>query len=126
VRPEETKALVGQAAQAMYVWLMELKAQAIKGGANFRRIRRGDHLGEALAHAAVRDIVKARCALAGIPGTFGAHSLRAGFVTEAGKQKVPLAETIATTRHRSGATVLGYFRAQASLASRAGRLLDQD
>ena len=31
-----------------------------------------------------------RAALAGVDGDFGAHSLRSGFVTEAGRQSVPL------------------------------------
>jgi hypothetical protein len=46
---------------------------------------RGGHLGEPLASAAMRDIVKERCALAGVEGEFSEHSLRVGFVTEAGK-----------------------------------------
>jgi hypothetical protein len=69
----------------------------VQEGPIFRRIRMGGHLGEPLAPAAVRDIVKERCALAGIEGRFSAHSLRAGFVTEAGKQNMPLPETMAMT-----------------------------
>jgi hypothetical protein len=67
-----------------------LQTNGVQEGAIFRRIRKGGHLGEPLAPAAVRDIVKERCALAGIEGRFSAHSLRAGFVTEAGKQNMPL------------------------------------
>jgi hypothetical protein len=37
-------------------------------------------------------IVKRRAALAGLDGDFSAHSLRSGFMTEAGRQNVPLAE----------------------------------
>jgi hypothetical protein len=55
----------------------------------------------------VRDIVKERCALAGVEGEFSAHSLRAGFVTEAGKQAMSLPETMAMTGHHSVATVMG-------------------
>jgi integrase len=65
----------------MQAWLA---ASGIRQGALFRRIRKGGHLGEPLAPTAVRDIVKERCALAGVEGPFSAHSLRAG-VTEAGK-----------------------------------------
>jgi len=50
---------------------------------------------------AVRDIVKERCALAGVDGSFRAHSLRAGFVTEAGRQNMPLPETMATRGTRA-------------------------
>lgn len=56
---------------------------------------------------AVRDIVKERCLLAGIEGEFSAHSLRSGFVTEAGRQNMPLAETMAMIGHQSIASVVG-------------------
>ena len=124
VRPEDVKPLVGSAAAAMRAWLAVLKAQGIQDGPIFRRIRRGGHLGEPLAAAAVRDIVQGRCALAGIEGSFSAHSLRAGFVTEAGRQNMPLPETMAMTGHQSVATVVGYFRSESALAGKLGRLLD--
>lgn len=123
-RPEDAKPLLGSAAQAMQAWLEVLAKEGVKEGAIFRRIRRGGHLGEPLAAAAVRDIVKARCALAGIEGEFSAHSLRAGFVTEAGRQAMPMAETMALTGHQSVASVVGYFRAGAT-ASQLRRMLDE-
>lgn len=52
-----------------------------------------------------------------------AHSLRSGFVTEAGRQGVPLGEVMAMTEHRSVTTVMGYFQAGALLDSRASQLL---
>lgn len=96
----------------------------ITSGRIFRRIRKGGHLGEALSPAAVRAIVRARCKLAGIEGDFSAHSLRSGFVTEAGRQEVSLAETMSLTGHHSVATVLGYFRSGTAVLSRAARLID--
>lgn len=120
-QPDNAKPVVGAAGLALHDWL---EASGIGTGAIFRRIRKGGHLGEALSPAAVRTIVKDRCALAGIEGDFSAHSLRSGFVTEAGRQNVSLAETMSLTGHHSVATVLGYFRSESSLTSRAGRLLD--
>ena len=125
-RPEDVKPLVGSAAQAMQEWLAVLTERGIKEGALFRRIRKGGHLGEALAPAAVRGIVKERCALAGVEGEFSAHSLRAGFVTEAGRQNMSLPETMAMTGHHSVATVMGYFRAESALGSKVSRLLDEE
>ena len=125
-RPEDVKPLAGSAAAAMQVWLAELKDRGVKEGALFRRIRKGGHLGEPLAPAAVRDIVKERCAMAGVDGSFSAHSLRAGFVTEAGRQAMSLPETMAMTGHHSVATVMGYFRAESSLNSKASRMLDDE
>lgn len=120
--PENDKPVLGAAAQALNEWL---EFSGIVEGRVFRQVRKGGHLGPALSPAAVRDIVKQRCALAGIEGDFSAHSLRSGFVTEAGRQNVPLAETMAMTGHRSVATVLGYSRAGSSLSSAAAQLLEK-
>jgi len=119
-RAENDKPIVGQAAAALDAWLAAAK---IKTGPIFRRVRRGDRIGEPLSPAAVRDIVKKRGALAGIDEEYSAHSLRSGFVTEAGRQGVPLGETMAMTGHRSVASVVGYFR-QDARASRAARLME--
>lgn len=120
-QPENAKPVLGAAGMALHEWL---QISGITVGAIFRRIRKGDHLGGALSPAAVRTIVKERCALAGIEGDFSAHSLRSGFVTEAGRQNVPLAETMGLTGHQSVATVLGYFRSESTLNSRAARLFE--
>ena len=68
--------------------------------------------------------MKARCALAGVGDDFTAHSLRSGFVTEAGRQNMPLQETMAMTGHRSTDTVAGYFRTGAAQVSAVARMMD--
>ncbi|NMM12816.1 MAG: tyrosine-type recombinase/integrase [Rhodoferax sp.] len=120
-QPENGKPVLGAAGLALHDWL---QVSQIIEGAIFRRIRKGGHIGESLSPAAVRTIVKERCALAGIEGDFSAHSLRSGFVTEAGRQNVPLAETMGMTGHHSVSTVLGYFRSESTLTSRAARLYE--
>jgi integrase len=119
-RPEHFKPVVSTAASALEDWL---QASGIVEGAIFRRIRKGGHLGEPLSPSAVRDIVMQRCALAGVEGDFSAHSLRSGFVTEAGARGIGLAETMALTGHRSVQTVMGYSRASQSSRAAATRLL---
>jgi integrase len=121
-RANDAKPLVGKAAQALTLWL---EASGIGSGPIFRRVRRGDVLGEPLTAAAVRNIVLERCRLAGVEGDFSAHSLRSGFVTEAGRRKIPLGETMALTGHSSVSTVMGYFRAGDALTSSAARLFDE-
>lgn len=121
LRPQDVKPLTGSAAVAMQAWLDLLAKDGIKEGPIFRRIRRGGHVGEPLAPAAVRDVVKERCRAAGIEeGGFSAHSIRSGFVTEAGRQAVPLAETMALTGHQSVASVVSYFRTIVSSANASG------
>jgi len=116
------KPVVGAAADALNAWLQR---SGIRAGPVFRRVRHGGHLGEPLAPAAVRDIVRRRCALAGLPEDYSAHSLRSGFVTEAARQGIPIGETMAMTGHASVATVVGYFRSAEVLRSAAARLLDE-
>jgi integrase len=67
--------------------------------------------------------VKRRAALAGLQGDFSAHSLRSGFMTEAGRQNVPLADAMALTGHRSVQTAMRYFQTGAVEQSRAANLL---
>lgn len=120
-RPEDQKPVAGVAARALDAWI------AVSGkttGPIFRRVGRGGRVGPGLSSSAVRDIVKARCVAAGLDAAYSAHSLRSGFVTEAGRQGVALGETMALTGHRSVATVSGYHRAGAALESPAARLLD--
>lgn len=65
--PENHKPVTGRAAIALRAWL---DAACITEGPIFRRIRKGGHVAEPLTPAAVRNIVKERCALAGVEGDF--------------------------------------------------------
>ena len=122
-RADDHKPVVGRAAAALQAWLA---AADLTEGPLFRRVRRGGVIGAGLSAEAVRRIVQRRAAQAGLQGDYAAHSLRSGFVTEAGRQGLPLGETMALTGHASVASVVGYHRAGAALSSRAGRLLEED
>lgn len=115
------KPLRGPAAQALAAWLAAAPAST---GPLFRRVYRGGRVGAAgLSGDQVARIVQRRAQLAGLPGDWAAHSLRSGFVSEAGRQGVPLGEVMAMTEHRSIHTVMGYFQAGSLLNSRATTLL---
>ena len=120
-RPENDKPIVGAAAAALEAWLA---ASGILMGPIFRRVRKGTTIGEPFGASAVRKIVLERCCLAGLEGDFSAHSLRSGFVTEAGRKNVPLGDTMAMTGHASISTVMRYFRAGSASTSRAARLFE--
>lgn len=113
------KPILGRSAEALAAWL---ETAQIREGAIFRRIWK-DRVGPPLLPGSVASIVKRRARLAGLDGDFGAHSLRSGFVTEAGKQGVPLPAVMAMTEHRSVASVIGYFQAGAVEENPAARLL---
>ncbi|MBY8972731.1 site-specific integrase [Pseudomonas sp. P867] len=115
------KPLRGPAAEALTAWL---EAAPAASGPLFRRMYKGDKVGPSgLSADQVARIVKRRAKLAGLEGDWAAHSLRSGFVTEAGRQGVPLGEVMAMTEHRSVSTVMGYFQAGALLNSRASSLI---
>lgn len=113
------KPIVGRSARALTEWL---DAAGVKEGAIFRRVWKA-RVGPALLPGSVATIVKRRAAMAGLEGDFGAHSLRSGFVTEAGKQGIPLPAVMAMTEHRSVASVVGYFQAGQAEDNPAARLL---
>lgn len=115
------KPLKGAAAHALAAWLA---AAPTTTGPLFRRLHRGGHVGTtAMTGDHVARMVQRRAQLAGLEGDWAAHSLRSGFVTEAGRQGVPLGEVMAMTEHRGVGTVMGYFQAGSLLNSRATELL---
>jgi integrase len=120
-RADSHKPIVGRAAMALEAWLA---AASIASGPLFRRVRRGGIIGERLSAEAVRKIVQARAAQAGLQGDYAAHSLRSGYVTEAGRQGLPLGETMVMTGHASVASIVGYHRAGAALSSTAAYLIE--
>jgi len=115
------KPITGTAASAVAEWLA---VSGITEGFLFRRIKMGKMTSERLSDDAVTYMVKKRAREAGLSGDFVAHSLRSGFVTEAGRQNVPLREVMAMTGHRSVNTVLRYFQPGAMQSSRAARVFD--
>lgn len=68
------------------------------------------HAGPALSPAAVGEIVQRRSHLVCLIGNFAGHSLRSGFVFEAGRQGVPLVDVMAMTGQRSVNMFLEYFQ----------------
>ena len=113
------KPIVGPAAEALTAWL---DASGVRSGKIFRRIRKTKAV-EPLSGQAVWLIVKRRAQLARLEGDYGAHSLRSGFVTEAGRQNVPLGEAMALTGHRSVQTVMRYFQTGVVQQTRAANLM---
>ncbi len=103
--------VVGRAGRARALWIA---SAGLTAGPLFRPLswhRRGD---AGISDRSVAGIVKAHAALAGYdPREFGGHSLRAGFVTTAGRQGVSLGDTMALSGHRSTAVALRYHQAGA-------------
>ena len=114
------KPIKGETALALKRWL---EAAKITEGALFRRLL-GPTVGDRLSAHAAAAIVKRRAAMAGLPGDFAGHSLRRGFVTEAGLNDIPLAQTMAMTGHKLTKSVVRYSDVGDVLASKASDLLE--
>ncbi len=122
--PHNLKPIAGSAAAALDKWFRALASQHVNDGQIFRSIRHG-RIGEPLSPEGVRQIIRHHATLSGVPlGRISPHSLRSGFVTEAGKQGIPLGETMAMTGHKSVQTAMGYYHAGEVTKSKAARLLD--
>jgi integrase len=122
--PQNFKPIVGEAAVALEAWLNELFRAKITEGPVFRRIQEG-RITAPLQDRTVYNIVRQRARLVDPPlGKLSAHSLRSGFVTESGRQNIPIAEAMALTGHRSVQTFVGYYRSGEVSQSAAARLMD--
>ena len=114
------KPVTGEAAIALRDWLAAAK---ITEGALFRRLW-GPKVGPRLSPHAIAAIVKKRAGMANLPGDFAGHSLRRGFVTEAGLNDLPLAQTMAMTGHRLTTSVVRYTEVGELLTGKAADLLN--
>lgn len=116
-----TVPVAGRAAVAMTRWL---NLSGINEGAIFRRIWYDGSVGDdGLCDRTVARIIQARAARAGLDAhRYGGHSLRSGFITEAGIQGVNLLDAMAMSLHRSVQVASGYHQAGAALNNQGARL----
>jgi len=69
----------------------------------------------------VADIIKRYCTASGLDASaFGAHSLRAGFITTAAERGADLTRIMDTSGHRDPRTVIGYVRRASLFKKHAG------
>jgi integrase len=112
----------GRAARALHAWFT---AAAITEGPLFRSVSMSGKVRGALSDVDIYRIVKLRLKKAGYDEThFGAHSLRSGFVTEAGRRGKPLGDVMQLTTHRNVGTVMKYYQAGNIINNSAANLAD--
>jgi integrase len=96
------------AVRALRRWI---DGAAITAGPVFRTFSLQKQLSDrALDGQDVANLVQKLARNARLEGDFGAHSLRAGFVTVAAQAKVSLDAIARTTRHKSLSVLMGYVR----------------
>lgn len=98
-----------------------IDAAGINTGPLFRRLTpQGRVTDQAISAQSVALVVKARAAAAGYdPQGFAGHSLRAGFLTEAGRQGANLFKMKEHSRHKSLDTLSGYVRDEEAFRNHA-------
>jgi integrase len=116
--------LVGLPADALNAWLA---AARIRTGPVFRHIDRWERLSDRpLSPLGVNYIVKQCLKRAGHdPRAFRAHGLRAGFLTQAAKDGVPLPEAMRQSQHRSVQQVANYYNDAEAELSQVARIMER-
>ena len=116
----QTVPIKGRAAQALQKWLY---VSGIKEGCIFRSISKGGEIRDGLSPIDVHRIVRRRVKAAGYDEkSFGAHSLRSGFVTEGGRRGKPLGDIMAMTGHKSVNTAMRYYQVGSIINNSAANL----
>jgi integrase len=98
-----------------------LEAAGVGQGRVFRRVDRHGNVGQELGTRAVGEIVKRLAKKAGLdPARFGAHSLRAGFVTGAAERGASIDRIMDVTGHTSASMIRVYTRNTDAFRDHAG------
>jgi site-specific recombinase XerD len=112
----------GSIADPVSAVLDYIKAAGITSGPLFRRIRRGNHItDQRLTAQTICRLVKDQAAKLGLdPKQYGAHSMRAGFLTSAAAKGANLFKMMDISRHKSVDTLRGYVRSADAFRDHAG------
>jgi integrase len=116
-----TVPVLGSAAHALRAWLVR---SGLRSGTLFCGIWNDDSFTDGIKGQTINYIVKQRIKLAGLdPKDFGAHSLRAGFITEAARSGANLSDAMALSGHRCTEVASDYYREATVLKNPAGKLM---
>ena len=116
-----TVPIVMRAATALTQWLMQ---SGVRDGCLFRGTRGRASLTQCICGDSINSMIKRRIEQIGLDSTdFGAHSLRAGFMTQAANAGAVLGDAMALSGHRCAEVANGYYREASLLKNPAGKLL---
>ena len=116
-------ALRGRAAEAVRRWIT---VSGITEGPLFRATDRSGWKVKAngISGRDVERIIRKRAGMAGLaPEDYGGHSLRSGFITEAGRRGIPPGAAMALSGHRSTRVFNGYYQSGDLLTNPVGAML---
>jgi len=120
---DDFKPIKGRPARFLKEWLA---AAGITEGLVFRPVDRHDHVKAISSPMVPRRVAEAVKALAKKadydPAHFAGHSIRRGFVTEAGQQGIRSGDAMKLSGHKSIAIFTSYYQASEAMANPAGDL----
>lgn len=125
-REPKPKPIKGEAAQAMRKWL---EAGGVSQGYIFRYIDQyGNVTAKGLTGQGIEHIVRKRFKAAGFSAykNYSPHSLRAGYLTQASIDGIPLSEAMAMTGHASYEMGHRYYRQTEAMKGPAADIYGQD
>ncbi|WP_282610846.1 tyrosine-type recombinase/integrase [Pelagibius sp. Alg239-R121] len=114
--------LIGRPVEALLTWL---ESENIEEGYVFRQVDRWENVGErGMTEAGIAWVIKSRLKSAGYDvKDYSAHGLRAGYLTQAARDGIPLAEAMQQSQHKSVQQASEYYNDAEAELSRAARLL---
>ena len=114
--------ILGRAAQALSGWL---ERAGINEGPIFRGVSKGGKILGGISDKTIARIVKKRAKMAGlVPDLFSGHSIRSGFISEAGRQGKSLGDTMALSGHKTVRIAMGYHQAGNIINNPAAKLME--
>lgn len=117
----KTVPIYGDAATALKVWLVK---SGLRKGPLFRGIKSNDTFYDAISPRTINLIVKRHIKKIGLNAVeFGAHSLRAGFITESSHQGINLTEAMMLSGHKTIKIAQGYCHDNSLHANKASHLV---
>jgi len=116
-----TVPVFGEAAVALSEWLVK---SGIRAGYLFRGIKPNDSFFKKLSGHGINEMLKNRIKAIGLnKEAFGAHSLRAGFITEAGRNGFNLKDAMQLSGHANSEVARKYYRATQLLHNPSAKLI---
>lgn len=99
--------VLDESARALSDWL---DASEINEGNLFRGITNTGNLTQSISERTIYNAITQRAAESNIEMDITPHSLRSGFITEAGRQNISLQEAMLISRHKTVSVAMNYHR----------------
>jgi integrase len=123
INDDESVPVMGNAALYLQKWL---DASQVYEGRLFRAVRPNGSVSKQMSENWYRDRLKELALATGLElQKIGTHSIRAGFVTQCGKENVPFEDARQLSKHKSYKVFSGYYQAGNVINNQAAKLMSK-